>query len=68
MSSARLYYRQLFSIAIPITLQNLIQSSLNTVDTVMVGKLGEVSIAGVGLANQFFFIFLMFLFGYFCTT
>ncbi len=63
MSSTRLYYRQLFSIAIPITLQNLIQSSLNTVDTIMVGKLGEVSIAGVGLANQFFFIFLMFLFG-----
>jgi len=63
MDSANHYYRQLITIAIPITLQNLVQSSLNTVDTVMVGKLGEASIAGVGLANQFFFIFLMILFG-----
>jgi putative MATE family efflux protein len=63
MLSSKLYYQQLVVIAIPITLQNLIQSSLNTVDTIMVGKLGEASIAGVGLANQFFFIFLMLLFG-----
>lgn len=57
------FYQQLIQIALPITLQSLIQSSLNTVDTVMVGKLGEASIAGVGLANQVFFIYMMFLFG-----
>ncbi|QUH24652.1 MATE family efflux transporter [Serpentinicella alkaliphila] len=59
----RQFYNTLMSIAIPITLQNLISSSLNLVDTIMVGKLGEVEIASVGLANQFFFIFILILFG-----
>ncbi|NLC52694.1 MAG: hypothetical protein GX770_01840 [Firmicutes bacterium] len=33
------------------------------VDTVMVGQLGETEIAAVGIANQYFFIFMMVLIG-----
>jgi Na+-driven multidrug efflux pump len=33
------------------------------IDTVMVGQLGEVSIAAVGLANQYFFILMLMFFG-----
>ncbi|NLJ58235.1 MAG: MATE family efflux transporter, partial [Tissierellia bacterium] len=44
-------------------IQNLVTSSLNMADTVMVGKLGEVEIAAVGIANQYFFIFTMILTG-----
>jgi len=62
-SKDKQFYQTLFSIALPIALQNLISSSLNLVDTVMVGRLGEVEIASVGLANQFFFIFMLILFG-----
>ncbi|AOY78080.1 MATE family efflux transporter [Clostridium formicaceticum] len=57
------FYKTLLAIALPIALQNLISSSLNLVDTVMIGKVGEIEIAAVGLANQFFFIFVLLLFG-----
>ncbi|KAB3534889.1 MATE family efflux transporter [Alkaliphilus pronyensis] len=57
------FYKVMASIAIPIALQNLISSSLNAVDTVMIGNLGAAEIAAVGLSNQVFFIFVLILFG-----
>lgn len=57
------FYRSLAAIALPIALQNLISSSLNMVDTMMIGKLGETEIAAVGLANQYFFLFILIMFG-----
>jgi putative MATE family efflux protein len=59
----RQFYRSLFTMAIPIMLQNLINSFVNMVDTVMIGRLGTVEIAAVGLGNQFFFLYNMILFG-----
>ncbi len=53
----------MLAIAIPVTLQNLITSSLNMIDTVMIGKLGSKEIAAVGLANQYFFLFILFVYG-----
>lgn len=50
-------------LVIPITLQHLISSSLNMVDNLMIGRLGENSIAAVGLVNQYFFIFMLSLSG-----
>ena len=47
----------MLTLALPITLQSFITSSLNLVDNLMIGKLGEEAIAAVGLANQYFFIF-----------
>jgi len=44
----------------PIALQNLVGSSLNLVDTVMIGSMGAKSIAGVALANQVFFLLTLF--------
>lgn len=57
------FYMQMMAIALPIALQNLISSSLNMVDTVMIGALGEMSISAVGLANQIYFLLMLFLFG-----
>jgi putative MATE family efflux protein len=57
------YLRALFKLAFPIALQMLLVSSLNMIDTVMIGRLGEVPIAAVALANQVFFLLLLFLFG-----
>lgn len=59
----KVFYRTMLAIALPIALQNLITSSLNMIDTVMIGRLGEIEIAAVGLANQYFFIFVLLLFG-----
>ncbi len=50
-------------IALPIALQSLFISSLGIVDTIMVGRLGDASIAAVGLANQIFFLLNFTLFG-----
>lgn len=57
------FYRQMLKIALPVMVQNFITSFLNMVDTAMVGRLGETEIAAVGIANQYFFIFLMFTIG-----
>lgn len=57
------YFSTLLRLSIPVILQNLMHSSVNLADTVMVGQLGDVSIAGVGLANQFFFILNLIMFG-----
>ncbi len=50
-------------IAVPVAFQQLITASLNMVDVLMVGQLGETSIAALGLANQVFFLLILFLFG-----
>ncbi|MBQ7801516.1 MAG: MATE family efflux transporter [Oscillospiraceae bacterium] len=50
------FYRSLIVVGIPVVIQNLLNSSLNLIDTVMVGRLGEQSVAAVGAANQLFFI------------
>jgi Na+-driven multidrug efflux pump len=59
------FYRKMLAIALPVMVQNFISSLLNLIDTVMVGRLGEVEIAAVGIANQYFFFFNMFLIEYF---
>ena len=57
------FIRKAIAITIPIALQALLNTSLNLVDTVMIGSLGQSSIAAVGLANKVFFIFTLLLFG-----
>ena len=59
----RQFYRDLFTLAIPIMLQNFMSSFVNVLSTVMIGRLGTVEIAAVGLANQIFFLYNLFLFG-----
>ena len=57
------FFPMLVTIALPIILQNLMQSLVNMLDTIMVGQLGAVAIAAVGLGNQIFFMLNMVLFG-----
>lgn len=47
------FQRELFQIAVPVTLQCLLQSSFSVVDQIMTGQLGSVSIAGIGLGGKF---------------
>lgn len=51
------FWQMLVKISLPIVLQNLISSSLNVVDTIMIGQLGEIPLAAVGVAAQYFFFF-----------
>ncbi len=57
------FFPTLFSLVIPVLLQNLLNAGLNFVDVFMIGSLGDSSIAAVGGANQFFFFYLMIVFG-----
>ena len=59
----RTFSATLLKIAIPIILQNLISSSLNMIDTIMIGRVGTVELAAVGVATQFFFFNLVVLVG-----
>ena len=57
------FLKTMFILALPITLQSFITSSLNLVDTMMVGSLQEAAISAVGLANKYMFIFTLCLMG-----
>lgn len=57
------FYKLLISLCIPIIIQQLISTSVNIIDTVMISSLGEASIASIGVANQYFFLFNMALSG-----
>ena len=57
------FITQLFHLAAPIALQNLLTASLGMVSSVMVGQLGEAAMASVGLAGQVFFLLILILFG-----
>lgn len=59
----KVFLKSVFAIALPMALQNLITTSVNTVDTLMITNLGEASLAAVGLANQVFFFYALINFG-----
>ncbi|MBQ4346851.1 MAG: MATE family efflux transporter, partial [Firmicutes bacterium] len=59
----RLFLKLMMGITIPIALQNLITNALNMLDVFMIGQLGEIEIAGCGLANQVFFVYNLICFG-----
>lgn len=60
------FYKKFFLLMIPMALKELISSLVNLIDTIMVGRLGETSIAAVGIGNQISFLYLVFLFGISC--
>ena len=57
------FMKTMLMLAIPITLQSFITSSLNLIDTMMVGSLQEAAISAVGLANKYMFIFTLCIMG-----
>lgn len=57
------FLRAMLTIAVPVAFQQLITAGLSMVDVLMVGQLGETSVAALGLANQIFFLLILFLFG-----
>lgn len=47
------FFRTVCHLAIPVALQSMLQASFGIVDQIMIGQLGSVSVAGVGLAGKF---------------
>lgn len=61
------FLKPLVTLSLPIAMQNLINTTLNAIDSVMIGSLGSDAIAAVGFANQIFMILSTMLFGV-CTA
>ena len=62
----RMFYKNVFSLIIPIALQNGLFILLNMMDTVMLGKIDtgvEEAISAANIGNQPFFIYSLFIFG-----
>ena len=57
MSESKRFFKTVCTLAVPVTLQSMLQSSFSIVDQIMIGQLGSVSVAGVGLAGKFASIF-----------
>lgn len=57
-------YKKVFSVGLPVAIENMIYSLMNFIDIFMVGKnnvalgLGTIAVAGTGFANQIFMIFV----------
>ena len=54
------FYKSALAIAVPIMLQQLIQSMVSLIDNFMVSGLGDVSMSGVNVAGQVLFVFMVF--------
>lgn len=54
-------YGNILKIALPVTLQALLQASFSVVDQLMIGHLGDISIAAIGLAGKFISIYTVLL-------
>ena len=57
------FYRRVFTLALPVVLQNLITTSLGFMDTFMVGLLGSEEMSAVTVANTPIFLMQLLLFG-----
>lgn len=55
------FYKELFSLAIPIGLQNLLVALIGATDALMLGRLTQDAVAAVSLANQIAFIMNLFI-------
>ena len=51
------FQKEVFRIALPVALQSMLQSSFSMIDQIMVGQLGEKSIAAVEIAGKPSFIY-----------
>jgi putative MATE family efflux protein len=63
MFGDRKFYAVMLKIALPIAAQSLVFNLLNAVDVLLIGQLGETSVAAVALAGQWTFLMNLFLFG-----
>lgn len=64
ISKDRSFYKAIAAVAIPMGLQQLLLISVNAVDSMLMGNIGEAQMAAVAIANQIFFVFTLFNYGF----
>ena len=63
MARDGIFLKKAVRIALPVSMQGMLNTIVNLVDTMMIGALGATAIAAVGLANKVFFVFTLLVFG-----
>lgn len=59
MKEEKDFFKSVCKLAVPVALQSMLQASFSIVDQIMIGQLGSVAVAGVGLAGKFSSIYLV---------
>ena len=57
------FYRRVFTIAVPIIIQNGITNFVSLLDNIMVGQVGTIPMSGVSIVNGLLFVFNLCVFG-----
>jgi putative MATE family efflux protein len=57
------FYRTIFSIAVPIMIQNGITNFVALLDNIMIGQVGTEQMSGTAIVNQLLFVFNLCIFG-----
>ena len=57
------FYKMVFSVAVPILVQNAVTNFVNLLDNIMVGSVGTEQMSGVSIANILLFVFNLAVFG-----
>lgn len=63
MQEQKQFYRTVFSLVLPMAIQNLINVAVVSTDVIMLSKIGEKVLAGASLASQVQFIMTLIFFG-----
>ena len=57
------FFKTVFSIALPMVIQNGVTNFVNVLDNIMVGRISSEATSGVAIVNQFMFVFYLITFG-----
>ena len=57
------FAKRLFSVALPMIIQNVITNFVSMLDNIMVGQVGTLPMSGVSIVNQVLFVFNLCVFG-----
>ena len=53
MRSTIAFRKSVFGLALPVTFQSMLQASFSLIDQIMIGQLGSLEVAAIGLAGKF---------------
>ena len=62
--SWNVFFQAVVTIALPIAFQNFLSTTASMVDTIMIGSMGELSVAAVGICSQISSLFFSCYFGF----
>ena len=57
------FYKEVMAIILPIMAQQIVESLVELIDNVMIGRIGSAALTGVTVANKYFFLYNSALFG-----